>query len=1224
MLQEQKEARLARVQTEGDAGASRRASIEKEYAIPENASALASTLRRFLLKLPVEQRVLIVLDALDQFDEQSIAEVLDWLPEPLPKQVRLIVSRKSGAEVTEHTLFGPRQHQLIRMDPLTEAERTEIIRQVPSLSAKTLDEGQIRLLLDNPACANPLFLRVAIEELRGYGSFEQLTRRILAFPGRKPGFFERVFRGQWSWGKTRAAQEPVTALFDQVLDRLEAEFDAEVVRAALTHLAVARRGLSERELKEIVAHLSGAEDLFAILRQLRPYLLNRAGLLNFYHVNLGLAVATRYLDGDAKRREAHAQLADYFAGQPYFLPGRVAHARKADELPWQLLQAARWLDLEALLTTLPFCESKAEAGLASDLADDFTMTNKALPGDPPTRREWDKHGRSLAQKIKKLTDPFRMRLLLPLLEEALRRDLPFLSRNPTALFQCLWNSCWWHDADEAAHHYERPRNGWGPDGPPWKTRLSIRLPIFEPKLSSLLEDWRAEKERAAPGFVWLRTLRPLAQRLGLAERTIFHGAPVAALACSADGKWLATAGGYAVKVWNARTGEERQSFEVGRQVPGSGELIEQVLANADESDAESQRELAALEERQSAGEEKAGCVAWSPDGARLVVGAGQTFYVFDVDNGTQILRFSVPAAAEGYTVGIEPCADFSPDGKRIVLAGARSACAQVVAADTGQTIFELGGHKSVSRVSYSPEGSRILTLGAEPIEEPTESEYLPTFHFSLCNWDAATGQELGRQLDVEFAEYSKDGRRLIFATAAEVVVFDAQTTHEIARHRDLQADRDQIVSTPKLQVDDGTFTFTRAISLLETMAISPDGHRFALADREGNVRVWDADTGALLACHTGDSGEASAIAFFPSNLEGLFVPGESSWQATNPEIIERRLERLTRRRLVCGFPDGTARIWNAEDAAHVPRLRRADGNITDLAFSPDGQFLATAAYDLCLWDAATGRELQRLDGHRFVAFDQAGQRVASAGRSQEEELQIWDAVDGRLLVSFPGHSAWSTCAAFSPDGLRLATGGADYTDEGSEFSLDRPRSNNVRVWDLQSGKEILCILAHEDDVLSVAFSPDGRRLASGGDNGDNTLKLWDAATGELLAKFPTEWESWWGIHVRDLAFSPDGRYLAFSSGSGLRVIDAQSGQLIEEYWAVGDTTVLAAGVARFPWCALRSLREDETVVLSAAGHKVAQFPARFDRIATHRAGRSFAGVIGRDLYLFVLESEDKS
>jgi hypothetical protein len=133
-------------------------------------------------------------------------------------------------------------------------------------------------------------------------------------------------------------------------------------------------------------------------------------------------------------------------------------------------------------------------------------------------------------------------------------------------------------------------------------------------------------------------------------------------------------------------------------------------------------------------------------------------------------------------------------------------------------------------------------------------------------------------------------------------------------------------------------------------------------------------------------------------------------------------------------------------------------------------------------------------------------------------------------------------------------------------------------------------------------------------------------TGEMLAKFPTEWQSWIGIHMRDLAFSPDGRYLAFSVGSGLRVIDAQSGQLIEEYWEVGETAALAAGVARFPWRALRPLLgEDEAVVISAAtGRKVAQFPARLDRIATHPAGKIFAGATGRDVYLFVLEGVDRA
>src|SRR4051794_41751870 len=79
---------------------------------------------------------------------------------------------------------------------------------------------------------------------------------------------------------------------------------------------------------------------------------------------------------------------------------------------------------------------------------------------------------------------------LNLLDEAVRRDVHFIDRHPTALFQCLWNSCWWYDCPEAARHYDSPEGGWPPEGPPWERPGA--------KLHALLESWRGAKRHSAP------------------------------------------------------------------------------------------------------------------------------------------------------------------------------------------------------------------------------------------------------------------------------------------------------------------------------------------------------------------------------------------------------------------------------------------------------------------------------------------------------------------------------------------------------------------------------------------------------------------------------------------------------------------------------------------------------------------------------------------------------
>ncbi len=293
--------------------------------VPEEAAALAELFRELLWRQPSDAPTVIVLDGVNQLDAADQAHELHWLPEALPPGVRLVVSCLEGPSPLPEKLRR-RASRCLRVTPLTDAERLDIVREVPSLSAKALDGGQVRLLLSNPATANPLFLLVALEELRGFGSFEQLNQRIAALP-----------RGD----------DAVSLLFDQVLERLEQDFDAGLVRAILGLLAASRRGLSEAELRR----LTKSDELFPVLRQMRPYLLSRGGLLGFYHSDLARAVRRRYLAGEEERRAAHLRLADHFAAADSD-PGR-----RLDETPWQLAEAGAWERLYRLLGDLPFFDA---------------------------------------------------------------------------------------------------------------------------------------------------------------------------------------------------------------------------------------------------------------------------------------------------------------------------------------------------------------------------------------------------------------------------------------------------------------------------------------------------------------------------------------------------------------------------------------------------------------------------------------------------------------------------------------------------------------------------------------------------------------------------------------------------------------------------------------------------------------------------------------------------
>jgi WD40 repeat protein len=225
--------------------------------------------------------------------------------------------------------------------------------------------------------------------------------------------------------------------------------------------------------------------------------------------------------------------------------------------------------------------------------------------------------------------------------------------------------------------------------------------------------------------------------------------------------------------------------------------------------------------------------------------------------------------------------------------------------------------------------------------------------------------------------------------------------------------------------------------------------------------------------------------------------------------------------LATASKDRTVKLWDAATGKEVRALKGHTGDIFSSAFSPDGKVLASASGDktVRLWDVASGKPLHVLSGHADdvygLAFSPDGKVLASA--SDDRTVRLWDAVAGKGLRTLSGHTHRVYTVAFSPDGKRLVsacgTSASNTADAGGE----------VNVWDVASGRVVFALPTAGLGVVTVTFSPDGKRLA--GSCLDHTVRLWELATGrEVLAlKGHT-------LHVYTVAFSPDGRRLASCSG----------------------------------------------------------------------------------------------
>lgn len=438
----------------------------------------------------------------------------------------------------------------------------------------------------------------------------------------------------------------------------------------------------------------------------------------------------------------------------------------------------------------------------------------------------------------------------------------------------------------------------------------------------------------------------------------------------------------------------------------------------------------------------------------------------------------------------------------------------------------LSGHQQfVFGVTFSPDGQRIATASGDGT-------------IKLWHLDGALLQTLEVGSLVYDVKFSPDSQFLMAATGAG----------EVRRwNRD-----GQLVWTWKINPN------SKAVVLLRTIAVSPDGERLAIASENNTVELLQSQDGRRIRSLKGHQNVVWGVAFSPDG-----------------------------QRIASASQDNTIKLWHL-NGKFITTLTGHDDRVNAVTFSPDGQMIASvdAVGIMKLWDAQ-GRLLQTIKAHGGLSWDVMfspdGQRLVST--SDDRTIKLWNREGGLLQTLHHGETIYK--AAFSPDGQWLASAGGDRI---------------TKLWRFKN-PVLTTLQGHQERIARIRFSPNGDRIAS--PSWDNTVKLWDR-NGRLLNTFRSH-----TAPVNDVDFHPDGQRLVSNSSNGIIYLWQADGSVLNQFSMLKSDDPIEStqyielstldfspngqliAVGNLAYFELQLRRPDGSLVASLKGHQGGITQARF-------------------------------
>ena len=378
--------------------------------------------------------------------------------------------------------------------------------------------------------------------------------------------------------------------------------------------------------------------------------------------------------------------------------------------------------------------------------------------------------------------------------------------------------------------------------------------------------------------------------------------------------------------------------------------------------------------------------------------------------------------------------------------------------------------------------------------------------------------------------------------------------------------------------------FTKPFGMILSLAFSPDDKLLLTGGADGEIRIWEVDSGKQILSFRGHNHWASSVAFSPDGntiASCSYSSAVKLWDSKTGECLRTLRGHTDKVRKIsfnsngfllasCG-DDQTIRIWDINTGNCLKTLQGHTRGVWGLAIAPDNRTIASVSLDnsIKIWDIYTGNCLKTLRGHKdsviSVAFNHNSTILATGGSDKDKTIKIWDTSNGKCIKNLTGHALAVEYLAFSKDNKTIFSASNDHTIKiwsvsdgkclrtiqehnarirqlaiNSENTLIASCSNDqtIKIWNINTGECVQTLQGYSNWVLSVTVTPDSKTIISG--NNNHTIRYWDISTGSCLKTLRGHSE-----YLDSVRIHPDGKTIASGSGdSTIKIWDINSGKCL--------------------------------------------------------------------------------